>query len=437
MLRSLTQSLLLVGAVSLGLWGTRIASAEAPLTWVEKEWDSLSRLYLHLHRHPELSMQEKETSARIASELKAAGFEVAHPVGKFGVVGVLKNGDGPTVMVRCDMDALPVTEQTEVEYASKAVATNTDGTQTGVMHACGHDMHMASVVGAARYLAAHRDLWKGTLMIIGQPAEEIGAGAKAMLEDGLFTRFPKPDVAVALHVRPDLPTGSVGICPGPAMANVDSVNIIMRGPGGHGSAPNGTMDPIVQAAELVVSLQTIVSREISPSEPAVVTVGAIHGGTKHNIIPNSCELKLTVRSYTDEMRAHLLAAIERKARAVAQGANAPEPTIEFSEGTPALLNDVELSGRISKLLSETLGTDKVVPIPPSMGGEDFSRYGREGIPICMFRLGTVTQARLDRYAAAGIPSPALHSSKYIPDFEEALPIGIQTLSVVVIDLMKP
>jgi amidohydrolase len=437
MLRPLAQSLVLIVAVSVTLLGTRIASAEDPLSWVEKEWDSLSRLYLHLHRNPELSMQEKETSARIASELRSAGFEVTHPVGKYGVVGVLKNGDGPTVLVRCDMDGLPVTEQTEVEYASKAVATNTDGTQTGVMHACGHDIHMTSVVGAARYLASHRNLWKGTLIVIGQPAEEIGAGAKAMLEDGLLTRFPKPDVAVALHVRPDIPTGSVGICAGPAMANVDSVNITMHGRGGHGSAPKGTMDPIVQAAELVVSLQTIVSREISPTEPAVVTVGAIHGGTKHNIIPNSCELKLTVRSYTDEMRKHLLDAIARKARAVAKGANAPEPTIEVSEGTPALYNDVELTARISKLLGQTLGEDKVVTVPPSMGGEDFSRYGREGIPICMYRLGTITQARLDRYKAAGVPSPALHSSKYLPDFEEALPVGIQTMSIIVMDLMKP
>jgi len=415
----------------------RSSRAEDVLEWVEQKWDSISSLYLQLHRHPELSMQEKETSRRVADELRQAGFTVTAPVGTYGVVGILENGDGPTLMVRCDMDALPVTEETDVEYASQVKVVNQDGTSTGVMHACGHDMHVTTVVCTARYLAAHRDTWKGRLMIIAQPAEEIGAGAKAMLNDGLFTRFPKPDLAVALHVRPDIPTGSVGVCPGPAMANVDSVDITMLGRGGHGSSPSETQDPIMQAAELVVSLQTIVSREISASEPAVVTVGAIHGGTKHNIIPNHCELKLTVRSYTDKMRAHLREAIIRKAKAVAQGANAPEPVIKYSEGTPSLFNDLELSDRVTKQLERTLGADKIVNVPPTMGGEDFSRYGRAGVPVCMFRLGTISQARLDRYKAAGIPSPALHSSKYRPDFEEALPVGIQSLTAVIQDLMKP
>lgn len=274
-------------------------------------------------------------------------------------------------------------------------------------------------------------------MLIGQPAEERGAGAKAMLEDGLFERFPKPDFAVALHVDSTLAAGRVGYRPGYALANVDSVDITVHGKGGHGAQPHTTIDPIVQAAQLVLALQTIVSREVKPTEPAVVTVGSIHGGTKHNIIGNDCHLQITVRSYSDDVRQHLLEAIRRKALAVAMGAGAPEPTIRVSEGTPALKNDQQLALRLAKLFERELGADKVVESDPSMGGEDFSRYGLAGVPILMYRLGAVDARRLDRYQQLGQQPPSLHSSKFYPDIEETLTTGIVTMSAAVLDLLKP
>lgn len=419
----------------LGLGVFQHVRADDVTAWVEQEMDSIASLYLHLHRHPELSLHEKETSARIAQELRNAGFEVTTPFGGFGVVGIIQNGKGPRLMLRCDLDALPVTEQTGMEYASK-VTTMLGDVPTGVMHACGHDIHMTTVASTARYLASHKDLWRGTLMVIGQPAEEGGRGARAMLEEGLFEKFLKPDFALALHVASELPTGSIGFCPGPAMANVDSIDIIMKGRGGHGSAPQSTIDPIMQAAELVVSLQTIVSREIDPAQAAVITVGSIHGGTQYNVIGNECHLQLTVRSYTDEIRQQLLEGIQRKAKSVAQGARAPEPEIQIRQNTPVLINDEELTARVVDVFRHTLGEEKVIRISPRMGGEDFSRYGRAGVPIFMFRLGAISQFRLDRYAAAGQTSPTLHSSQFRPDFEEALPVGIQAMTAAALDLLR-
>ena len=338
-------------------------------------------------------------------------------VGGYGVVGVLTNGPGPTVMLRCDLDALPVTEQTQLPFASTKRIGLPSGATTGVMHACGHDLHMTNVVACARYLAEHREDWSGTLMVIAQPAEERGAGARAMLADGLFDRFPKPDFAVALHVSGDKRAGEIGVLPGYALANVDSVDIRVKGRGGHGSAPHTAIDPIVQAAHLVVSLQTIVSREVKPIEPAVVTVGSIHGGTKHNIIGDQCHLQITVRSYSEEVRDQVLAAIGRKARAVAQSFDAPEPEITVSEGTPSLKNDPELTGRLEEVFANAIGADNVAEDEPSMGGEDFSQFGRAGVPILMYRLGTISQRRLDRYKQLGVPPPPLHSSHYYPDPE--------------------
>ncbi|HWL07261.1 MAG TPA: amidohydrolase [Planctomicrobium sp.] len=406
-------------------------------TWVESEMDSIARLYLHLHRHPELSLHEKETAARIAQELRDAGYQVTTDVGGHGLVGLLKNGEGPCVMLRCDLDALPITETTGLEYASTVTTTTSKGVSTGVMHACGHDIHMTNLVGVARYLASHRDQWKGTLMLVGQPAEEGGEGAKAMLKDGLFERFPKPDYALAIHVWPSIPTGKIGFRPGAIMANVDSVDITMKGRGGHGSAPQTTIDPIIQAAELVVSLQTIVSRELNPQETGVITVGSIHGGTQHNIIGNECHLQLTVRSYSDEVRQLLLDGIERKAKAVAAGSRAPDPVIVIKVNTPVLFNDAKLTERFVQSARATIGEENVVEVPPSMGGEDFSRYGRAGVPIMMFRLGAISQHRLDQMTAAGIPVPSLHSSTFYPDFEEALQTGIVTMTSAVLNLMKP
>jgi amidohydrolase len=413
-----------------------VAFGQSVNDWTEENLDSLVQLYFHFHQHPELSYEEKATSARIAREWKTAGFEVTANVGGYGVVALLKNGDGPTLMLRTDLDALPVTELTEREYASKVVVTNTDGSRTGVMHACGHDIHMTNLVGVARYLAAHMEQWQGTLMLIGQPAEERVGGAKAMLKDGLFERFPKPDMAIALHVAGDMQAGKVGYRSGYSLANVDSVDITMKGRGGHGSAPHTTIDPVLLAAELVVSLQTIVSREIKPLEPAVVTVGSIHGGTKHNIIGDECKLQLTVRSYADDVRKHLLEAIERKAKAVAIGARAPAPIVTVSEGTPSLYNDDDLAARVGTVLERTVGEDNVEHVEPVMGAEDFSLYGKAGVPILMYRLGSVSERRLDQYKAAGQTPPSLHSPIYYPDYELTLRTGVATMVETVLELMS-
>lgn len=274
-------------------------------------------------------------------------------------------------------------------------------------------------------------------MFVGQPAEEGGRGALMMLEDGLFHRFPRPDVAMALHVSADMPTGKVGYCPGPAMADVHSVDITLHGKGGHGSAPDTTIDPVVQAAELVMSLQTIVSREISPHNPAVITVGSIHGGTQHNVIGSECHLQLTVRSYSDQVRDHLLEAIQRKARAVAQGARAPAPTIKIRENEPYLHNDEQLAERMANVFRQTLGDDNVIKLSPAMTGEDFSRYGRTGIPILMYRLGAVSPSRLERFAATEQQPPSLHSPQFYPDYNETLKTGILTMTMAVMNLMEP
>ena len=326
--------------LAVGMVGERVQAGELE-EWTKENLAAIVEVYQTFHRSPELSFQEKETGKRLAEELKKAGCEVTANLGGHGVVGMLKNGEGPTVMWRTDLDALPVQEQTGLGYASLVKTKNDQGVEVSVMHACGHDIHIANLIGTARYLATHRDEWQGTVMFIGQPAEERGAGARAMLKDGLFEKFPKPDVALALHVDSYLATGKVGYRAGYAMANVDSVDITCRGRGGHGSAPETTIDPVVQAAFLIVDLQTIVSREISPKEPAVVTVGSIHGGSKHNIIGNECHLQLTVRSYTDTVRQHLLSAIKRKALAAAASQNAPEPIIKIDEReyTPAVYND--------------------------------------------------------------------------------------------------
>lgn len=415
---------------------TGVVRAEEPAEWAKANMDDMVRLYVHFHTHPELSFREQETGKRMAAEFKAAGFRTVANVGGHGVVGLLSNGPGPTVMLRADLDALPVTEQTGVEYASTVVVQNEDGSQTGVMHACGHDIHMTNLVGTARYLSQNKDKWSGTLMVIGQPAEERGGGASAMLKDGLFERFPKPDYAIALHVSGDLPTGKVGYRTGYALANVDSVDITMKGRGGHGSAPHTTIDPVMLAAELVVSLQTLVSREVKPLDPAVVTVGSIHGGTKHNIIGDECKLQLTVRSYKEEVRRKLLNGIERKAKAVAMGAGAPEPEVKFSEGTPSLYNDEELAARVVPVFEKLLGTENIRLDEPVMGGEDFSQYGRAGVPILLYRLGSVNARRLNQYKLAGRLPPSLHSPVYYPDFEETLQTGVTTMAGAVLELMK-
>ena len=414
------------------------ALADTPAEWANKNMPELIEIYRDFHRHPELSFREEQTAARVARFWKDAGVEVHTGIGGHGLVGLIKNGPGPTLMLRTDLDALPVVENTNLVYASKVKVKNSDGTTTGVMHACGHDIHMTDLVGVAQYLTRQKDQWSGTVMLVGQPAEERGAGARAMLADGLFERFAKPDMALALHVDATLETGKVGYRAGYALANVDAVDITMHGRGGHGAQPHTTIDPIVQAAQLIMALQTLVSRELNPTEPGVVTVGSIHGGTKHNVIPDSCHMQLTVRSFSDEVRDKLLGGIRRKASAVAASAGAPEPTVKVSgdEATPSLFNDEKLVERVVPVFRKVLGEENVVASEPSMGGEDFSRYGRAGVPIFMFRLGSVDPKRM-----AGLKRtatlPSLHSAVYYPDAQQTLQTGITAMASAVLDLLPP
>lgn len=418
------------------LWAAE--SDPALSAYIQQHLPEWKELYQHFHAHPELSFQEVETAKRLAEQLAGFGFSITRSVGGHGVVALLTNGQGPTLMLRTDLDGLPVTEQTELVYASRVRMRNDEGVDVGVMHACGHDVHITNIIATAQYLAAHRAAWQGTLMVIGQPAEERGAGAKAMLLDGLFTRFPRPDFALALHVDPFLAAGKIGYATGYALANVDSVDITIHGKGGHGAYPHTTIDPVVQAAHLVVSLQSIVSREVKPIEPAVITVGSIHGGTKHNVIGDACHLQLTVRSYTDEVRERLLSSIARRARAVALAAGAAEPTLKVSEGTPALWNDKGLAGRLDPVFREALGEENVVLSEPSMGGEDFGRYGRAGVPILMFRLGAVEAPRLARFKQLGQQPPSLHSAAFFPDIEPSLRTGVTAMVRAALSLLpKP
>lgn len=410
--------------------------ADEPRAWARANVGDLVRLYQHFHRNPELSFEEKETAARLAAELKAVGARVTTSVGGNGVVAILENGAGRTVMLRTDLDALPVVEETGLSYASKVKVETGGHAGVGVMHACGHDVHITNLIGVARYLAAHKELWRGTVVLIGQPAEERGAGARAMLEDGLFERFPRPDFALALHVAADLPAGKVGYRAGFALANTNSVDITLRGRGGHGSAPHTTIDPIVQAAYLIVDLQSIVSREVKPTDAAVITVGSIHGGTKHNIIGDDCRLQLTVRSYKDKVRQMLLDGIRRKAFAVAKSAGAPDPAVKVIGGTPALFNDPALVKRVVPVFERALGKENVVEVDPVMGGEDFSRYGRAGVPIFLFRLGSVDSERLAGYTAKGESPPSLHSAIYYPDPERTLATGVEAMASAAMELLR-
>ncbi len=430
LLASATALLLVVGSAVHG----QLHAAD-PADWVAAHVDEVVALYRDLHQHPELSFQEEQTAARLAKELQAVGADVATDVGGHGVVGILTNGEGLSLMLRADMDALPVVEQTGLVYSSQVRVPGEAAGEVGVMHACGHDVHMSNLIGVARYLADHKSDWRGTVMFVCQPAEERGAGARAMLDDGLFERFSKPDFALALHVDSSMPTGQLGYRAGYALANVDSVDITMIGRGGHGAYPHATIDPIVQAAQLVLQLQTIVSREVSPTDPAVITVGSIHGGAKHNVIGDECHLQITVRSYKDEVREHLLDAIARKAKAVAIGARAEEPKIEISEGTPAMFNDEELVARVLPSLRRAVGEENVVPVEPVMGGEDFSHYGRAGVPAFMFRLGSVDEERLAGYERIGQQPPSLHSAVYYPDIEDTLRTGITALTTAALDLL--
>ena len=408
---------------------------------VEAEYPRLFELYKHLHANPEISFQEEKTAARVADELKQAGFEVTAKVGGHGLVGVLKNGPGLTVLVRTDLDGLPVLEETGLPYASKARTKDDQGKEVPAMHACGHDVHMTSFIGTARVLAALRDRWSGTLVFIGQAAEERVGGAKRMLAEGLFTRFPRPDFCLALHVASDLPAGTVGHTEGYALANADTVDIVVRGVSGHGAWPHMTKDPIVLSAQIILALQTIVSRETSPTDPAVVTVGSIHGGTKHNIIPDEVRLQLTMRSYSDAVREASIAALRRIVRGQALAAGIPEkllPTVSVSEeGARSTYNDPALTQRVAAAIGRWISPGNVVPKGPVMGAEDFGLYGRteHKVPICIFWLGTITKESVNESIKTGKTLPSLHSSKFAPVPEPTLKTGVTAMSAAVLDLV--
>tara|TARA_A100001037_G_scaffold156481_1_gene141093 strand:+ start:249 stop:1535 length:1287 start_codon:yes stop_codon:yes gene_type:complete len=402
----------------------------------------LNELYIDLHQNPELSFQEEETSQKLAQLLKDMGFEVTPEVGGFGVVAVFENGPGKTLMIRADMDALPLEEKTGAKYASKKKSINQVGAEVFTMHACGHDIHMTSLIGTAQNLIKMREDWSGTLVLNLQPAEERGSGARAMIRDGIFERFPRPDFNLALHVSADLPAGKVAYVPGWAMANVDSMDIIVKGIGGHGAYPHKTIDPIVLSAQLINNIQTIRSREISPLDAAVVTVGSIHGGTKHNIIPSEVRLQLTLRSYTDEVRNNTISSIKRISRGLADSVGLPEelyPEITLKdEYTPALYNNPEFTETIRLIAEEALGKENVIKSTPVMGGEDFGMYGRvePKIPSVLFWLGAVNKKVYDRSKREDIELPSLHSPFFLPDYKPSIETGVKVTTAMAINILS-
>lgn len=410
---------------------------------VQKQMPSLMEIYKDLHANPELSFMEVRSAGVLAAEARKLGFKVTEKVGGTGVVAVMENGPGPVVLVRADMDALPVIEQTGLPGASKVRVTTKEGVETGVMHACGHDTHMTAWVGTARLMAANKDQWSGTLVMIGQPAEERGAGARMMLADGLYTRFPRPQYAIAFHDAAGFPAGMVGYTPGYALANVDSVDILVKGLGGHGAYPQATKDPIVLASRIVTTLQTLVSREISPLDSAVVTVGSFHAGAKHNIISDEARLQLTVRSYTDEVRAKLLDGIARIAKGEAIAAGIPEDkmpvvTVEKDEFTPAMFNTVDFTNEMAGFLKTRFGDKRVMQLPPVMGGEDFSRFSREenkDIKSLIIWVGGVPQAEFDAAKKEGRTLPSLHSPFWAPDAPAVISTATEALTAMAMKLM--
>jgi amidohydrolase len=417
---------------------------------IDREITELVETYKSLHAAPELSHYEQKTSALFANQLRAAGYTVTEGVGKFdrpewvghGVVAVMKNGDGPTVLVRTDLDALPVEEKTGLPYASQLRTKNDAGMDVGVMHACGHDIHITSMLGTGKLLAQLKDQWRGTLVLIGQPAEETIDGARAMLKDGLYDRFPKPDFAIALHDSPDFAAGTVGYTPGYSLASSTNLDIKIRGVGGHGSRPESAKDPIVLTAQVVLALQTIVSRENSPLDPAVITVGSIHGGTRYNIIPDEVNLQLTVRAYKEEVRQKLLAAIERVTKGIAVAAGIPNeraPIVKISETevTTATYNDPLLTERLAAVFVKTLGQENVIKASPVMGSEDFGYFSLDHkIPSMMFWLGAVDPLKIKQSREGGPALPSLHSSLFAPLPDPTLRTGVKAMTAAVLDLMK-
>ncbi len=424
---------------------------QTPQSLADAELPSLLAIYKDVHAHPELSGHEERTAALVAKELRAAGCQVTEHLGKHensnfkssGVVGVMKNGDGPTVLVRTDMDALPVEEETGLAYASKVVAKNDEGKDVHVMHACGHDAHIAAFIGTARAISKLKDQWHGTILFVAQQAEETGNGARALLKDGLYEKFGKPNFALGFHDKADLETGHIGVTEGYTYANVDSVDVTVRGVGGHGAYPYKTKDPIVLAAEIINALQTIASRQNNPLDPIIITVGSIHGGTKHNIIPDEVKMQITVRTYKPEVRQRVLADIDRIAKGCAAAAGVPPelaPIVKVSKDqfTPATYNNPELTKRLIAVWKKSLGNDNVEIVDPTMGGEDFSEYSLpdHSIPAVDFHIGAVEPAKIAEYKQTGKELPTLHSSKFAPVPEPTIRAGIIGMTNAVLELMK-
>jgi amidohydrolase len=437
---------------SLSILSATSAWSQPPVEKIaESELPSCLSIYKDIHSHPELSGHEEHTSALVAKELRAAGCEVTEKFGKYdkpdlkcyGVIGVMKNGSGPLVLVRTDLDALPVQEETGLPYASKVTTKNDEGKDVPVMHACGHDAHMAAFIGTVRALQRVKDRWAGTIMFVGQPAEETGNGARALLKAGLYNRFGKPNFALGFHDNAQMQTGHIGVTEGYTYANVDSVNMTVRGVGGHGAYPHKTKDPIVLSAEIITALQTIASRENNPIDPVVVTVGSIHGGTKHNIIPDEVKLQITVRTYKADVRDRVLAAIDRIAKGIATAAGIPperSPIVEVlkDQFTPATYNNPELTKRLVGVWKKVLGPENVEATDPTMGGEDFSEYSLpdHSIPAVDFHIGAVEPTKMAESRKTGTPLPSLHSSKFAPVPEPTIRVGIIGMTNAVLELMK-
>jgi hippurate hydrolase len=438
-------------SISLLILPALAIAQQTPQSLADAELPSLLAIYKDIHTHPELSGHEEQTSTLIAKELRAVGCDVTEHFGKYdnvnfkscGVIGILKNGDGPTVLVRTDMDALPVEEQTGLPYASKVTTKTDDGKDVHVMHACGHDAHISIFIGVARALAKLKDQWHGTILFVAQPAEETGNGARALLKAGLYEKFGKPAFALGFHDKADMQIGHIGVTEGYTYANVDSVDVTVRGVGGHGAYPHKTKDPVVLAAEMINAWQTIASRENNPLDPIVVTVGSIHGGTKHNIIPDEVKMQLTVRTYKSDVRDRVLAAIDQIAKGIAIAGGvpperAPIVSVNKDQFTPATYNNPELTKRLVRVWKKLLGNENVEIVDPTMGGEDFSEYSlpEHSIPAVDFHVGAVDPAKIAESKQTGKELPSLHSSKFAPVPEPTIRTGIIAMTAAVLELMK-
>ncbi len=409
---------------------------------IKKQTLKMYELYKDLHQHPELSLKEYETSQKMAAMLRNAGFEVTENFGGNNVVGLMKNGEGPVIMLRTDMDALPVEEKTNLPFASTSKSENSNGEEVAVMHACGHDIHMSVWAGAIQTLAALKNQWKGTLLVIAQQAEEVSGGAGLAIENGLFTKYPKPDCALAFHINPELESGTIGLAGGPVFAGVKTARIRVFGKGGHGAYPEKCIDPVVIASRIVLDLQTIVSRELSPLEPAVVTVGSIHGGTRPNIIPDEVDLELTLRYYSDETIEKVIAAIKRISKSASQMAGMAEdklPVVKIDKAeTPPVVNNEKLSETLREITATTIGEQNIIKTKPAMVGEDFGEYGKtpENIPVCLIWLGSTSSQLMKELSEKGEKPAPLHSPYLITDYEKTIETGIRVMTGNVLRLME-